>query len=92
MADNRIYLRCAECKKVLFLGKRLGLGYYWSNYGKYNNEHQADNPNYKKQDERPLEDRLNEFYEEHEWCGDTMDHFDIVYEMDDDFPDKVRWD
>lgn len=85
MADNRIYLRCKECGCLLFLGKRLGIGYYWDNYGRINNSRFHNDPNYKMQDERPLEDRLNEFYENHEWCGDTLDHFDIVYETDDDF-------
>lgn len=87
MADNRIYLRCKECGGLLFLGKRLGGGYYWNNYGKENNRAARYNPTYTPQDERPLEDRLNQFYVDHEWCGDTLDHFDIVYEMDEDF----RW-
>ena len=82
MADDRIYLRCKICKKVLFLGKRLGFGYYWENYG----------------DERPLEDLLNEFFETHFECAmDQPDEtdicfpnvFDIVYETDDDFLDKM---
>ena len=85
MADNRIYLRCKECGGLLFLGKRFGVGYFWNNYGKYNNFANKNNPMWKAQDERPLEDRLNEFYEIHELCGDSLDHFDIVYEMDDDF-------
>ena len=81
MADNRIYLRCKECGKKLFLGKRLGIGYYWNNYGKENNESKANDPNWKKQDDRPLEERLNEFFEEHEFCGDSIDYqFEIAYE------------
>lgn len=85
MADNRIYLKCEECGGLLFLGKRLGGGYYWRNYGKENNANNKNNPLWKTQDERPLEERLNDFYETHEWCGDSLDHFKIVYEMDDDF-------
>lgn len=82
MADNRIYLRCKGCGKELFLGKRLGLGYYWYNYGKDNNERFANEPNWKKQDDRPLEDRLNEFYDEHECCGDKgFDCFELSYEI-----------
>lgn len=88
MADNRIYLRCTECKRALFLGKRLFGGYYWSNYGKENNERFKDDPSWVKQDDRHLEDRLNEFYDKHEWCGDSLDHFEIVYETDDDFEFK----
>ena len=86
MANNRIYIRCQGCGGMLFLGKRFGDGYYWYNYAKDNNAAHANDPTWKKQDDRPLEDELNQFYDEHEWCGDTgLDHFDIVYEMDDDF-------
>lgn len=91
MANNRMYLRCAECKRVLFLGKRFGTGYYWHNYGYENNAAHKDDPGWRPQDDRPLEDRLNAFFEEHEWCGDSLDHFDIVYEDDDDFMEKVKW-
>jgi hypothetical protein len=81
MADNRIYLRCKGCGKELFLGKRLGLGYYWENYGKENNQRFANDPNWEKQDDRSLEDRLNEFYDEHECCGDAgVDCFELRYE------------
>ena len=88
MADNRIYLVCSECGEMLYLGKRLGAGYWWWNYGKENNETHKDDPNYRLQDERPLEDRLNEFFAKHDLCGD-LDPFKIVYEMGDDY-DKYR--
>lgn len=82
MADNRIYLRCKGCGKELFLGKRLGFGYYWKNYGKENNQRFANNPNWEKQDDRPLEDRLNDFYDEHMCCGDEgFDCFELNYEI-----------
>lgn len=67
MADNRIYLKCRNCGDTLFLGKRIGFGYYWRRYN----------------DDRPLEVRLNEFYEAHEYCG-KPDCFEIEYEVDDD--------
>ena len=88
MADNRMYIRCESCGKMLFLGKRLGFGYYWWNYGKDNNEANRGKPWYKEQDERPLEDRLNEFFANHTWCGGEQDNFRIVYETDDDFEYK----
>lgn len=90
MADNRIYLKCEECGGMLYLGKRLGGGYYWYNYGAENNRKFKDNPNYKLQDDRPLEARLNQFYDNHEWCGNSLDHYKIVYESDDDFEWKTE--
>ena len=62
------------------MGKRFTDGYDWWNYGKDNHV----------DDDRPLEDRLNEFFDTHELCGFmeadfTPDHFSISYEMDDDF-------
>jgi hypothetical protein len=81
MADNRMYLRCRGCGEELFLGKRIGIGYYWYNYGKENNASHADDPTWKKQDERPFEYRLNQFYEDHELCGeDGFDCFELYYE------------
>lgn len=92
MADNRIYLRCKGCGRVLLLGKRLGGGYYWHNYGKENNARLCKEPGYRRRDDRPLEDRLNEFYDEHFCCGsEGPDCFEIVYEMDEDFEEKVVW-
>lgn len=86
MADNRIYLKCEGCGGLLYLGKRLGWeGYYWYNYGKTNNAFHGNDRGYTPQDERPLEDRLNEFFDKHTICGGSFDHFKIVYEMDDDF-------
>ena len=72
MANNRIYLKCKCCGKTLFLGKRLGGGYYISDYACYNGV--------------PLEDRLNRFYDEHAFCPGThfkgLDCFEIEYEME----------
>ena len=66
MANNRIYLRCNSCGKTLFLGKRLGLGYWYENY---------------RPEEGSLEEQLNRFYDEHEYCnGAGLDCFDIEYE------------
>lgn len=90
MADNRIYLRCTECGEILWLGKRLVGGYYWYDFAKENNREHADDPNWKPQEEIPLEKRLNDFYDRHEWCGHSLDHYDIVYENDEDFFQKVR--
>ena len=74
MADNRIYLKCRGCGKTLFLGKRFGDAYFWENYGLQPKA---------KVDARPLEDRLNEFYENHFYCdGETPDCFEIEYEID----------
>lgn len=76
-----MYLRCKACGKELFLGKRIGGGYYWRNYGKINNKNFAKDPNWKKQDDRILEDRLNEFFELHSCCGgEGFDCFDLRYE------------
>ena len=88
MADDRIYMQCNICGKKLYLGKQFGSGaFYWYNYGKENNEKNRNNPLWVKQDEQPLEYRLNEFFDEHchpcegfcKWNG----NFSIVYEMDD---------
>jgi len=98
MADDRIYLHCKICKRVLFLGKRYIGGYYWENYGKQNNMMFDFDPLWKPQDERHLEDRLNEFYDTHSYCalGTTEDEwaeniFDIVYETDEGFNEKVNF-
>ena len=68
MADNRIFLKCKVCGDTLFLGKRLGFGYYYRTY----------NP-----EKGSLENRLNEFYDKHEWCNDSynLDCFTIEYEI-----------
>lgn len=89
MADNRMYLRCKNCGEVFYMGKRLGGGYYVTdeNFG----------------DGKKMIDHLNAFYSKHEyedtewrraeeertgrWQG--LDCFEIVYEMDDDFEEKV---
>ncbi len=67
MANNRMYLRCKGCGKEFFLGKRFGGGYYISQYEQYKGV--------------PLMERLNKFYEDHEWCGDEgLDCFELIYE------------
>ena len=82
------------------MGKRLGFGYYWENYGKMNNYAHKLDPFWEMQDERPLEDRLNEFFETHFECAldphNELDIyfpnvFDIVYETDDDLYEKVNF-
>ena len=99
MADNRIYLKCNSCGGLLFLGKRLGGGYFWANYGLMNKKLLEENPkpifvHGGDYDERPLEDRLNEFYHRHYNCAECLevmeendwpDNFRIIYENDDDF-------
>lgn len=30
----------------------------------------------------PTKDELEQFYDEHEWCGNTLDHFSIKYEVE----------
>lgn len=85
MADNRIYLRCKNCGEAFFLGKRLGDGYYTQNF------YYTDGSMLKC---------LNKFYEKHQWENtdrtdkrtdrwESLDCFEIVYEMDDDFEIKV---
>lgn len=71
MANNRMYLRCKACGEIFFLGKRFGNGYYISQYEQYKGV--------------PLMERLNKFYDDHEWCGDAgLDCFELIYE----FPPK----
>ena len=84
MANNRIYLKCDGCGGTLFLGKRFVRAYYWMNYGKINNDNNRAEPkiNYKYQDETELEDRLNQFFADHEFCGfKGLDHFSITYDV-----------
>lgn len=66
MANNRIYLRCKNCNEKLFLGKRLGEGYWLTDY-----------PN-----QEPFMKRINEFYDKHTFCGEYQDCFDICYESE----------
>ena len=67
MANNRIYLRCKGCGKEFFLGKRFGGGYFISQYEKYKGV--------------SLMERLNKFYDDHEWCGNAgLDCFELRYE------------
>lgn len=86
MANNRIYLRCKNCGEVFFLGKRLVDGFY------VQDEHYGKG--------ETLVNRINKFYDKHTW-EDTngreerldrwggLDCFEIVYENDDDFEQKV---
>lgn len=85
MADNRMYLRCKNCGEAFFLGKRLGDCYYTQDF------YYTDGSMIK---------RLNEFYDKHEWEDsdgreeredrwEGVDCFEIVYENDDDFEQKV---
>lgn len=68
MANNRMYLRCKACGEIFFLGKRFGNGYYISQYEQYKGV--------------PLMERLNKFYDDHEWCGDAgLDCFELIYEV-----------
>ena len=67
MADNRMYLRCKGCGATFFLGKRIGGGYYIRQYEQYKGV--------------PLMERLNKFYDDHEWCGEAgLDCFELIYE------------
>lgn len=75
MADNRIYLRCKVCGGELFLGKRLGAGYY---------------RHLPREGERAetLDVLINKFFDEHEhvgcWREDEIfggyDCFELYYE------------
>lgn len=67
MANNRLYLRCNACGKKLFLGKSFLMGYYWENYAK---------------DGKHLEDKLNEFYDEHTYCEGGYDDGDFSLEYE----------
>lgn len=71
MANNRIYLKCNICGKTLFLGKSFLQGYYYVNYD------QLKDPGAPS-----LEDKLNNFYDEHVYCGDSSSDgdFSIEYE------------
>ena len=64
MANNRIFIRCKECGKYLFLGKGFGGAYYTSN----------------KFYDKDLTTSLNEFYDEHAFCDrDMIDEIDNDY-------------
>lgn len=67
MANNRIYLKCKGCGKMMFLGKTFGDGYYWIQY----DGHES------------LTKELNNFYNEHAFCAEIPDNgFEIEYEID----------
>lgn len=87
MANNRIYLRCKNCGEAFFLGKTFGDGYYTQDeyYGKGNTMIKRLNMFY---DKHVWEDSMfDEEEREDRWQG--MDCFDIVYENDRDFEQKV---
>lgn len=77
MADNRIYIKCRACGKMVYLGKRiLSPCYYWDNY-----------------DGASLEDKINGFFKQHAFCEGFVeaqpdgvdgwpDHFEIAYESE----------
>ena len=71
MANNRIYLKCNACGKTLFLGKSFMSGYHYVNYERITNRFA-----------KSLETLLNEFYDEHAYCGDCHNDgdFSIEYE------------
>lgn len=78
MANNRIYLRCSDCGDEIFLGKRGGnviavLTGQPHTYGYY----------YEEYEDKPLTERLNEFYKNHECCGGKgFDNFELAYEFE----------
>lgn len=65
MANNRIYIRCKGCGATLFLGKTFTHGYYWENY--YG-------------EGVHLEDRLNEFFDKHNYCSEQMEDPPFPYD------------
>ena len=68
MANNRIYLKCKACGKELYLGKHFLSAFYYVNYDETTS----------------LEEKLNKFYDEHEWCqGGPLECFTISYEFED---------
>ena len=73
MANNRIYLRCRGCGETLFLGKSYLGGFYYENY----------------HPEKSLEEKLNAFYERHNYCDNERvtgrQHYDErAFPMPDD--------
>ena len=79
MADNRMYIKCRACGKMVYLGKRLfSPCYHWENYygeGVH------------------LEDKINDFFKKHTFCDGWKemqpdgvdgwpDHFEIAYESE----------
>ena len=72
MANNRIYLKCNACGKTLFLGKSFLNGYTYVNYDRITNPFA-----------KSLETKLNDFYDEHTYCGLSLNDgdFSIEYEL-----------
>lgn len=66
MANNRMYLICDVC----------GPGESFEN-GKYLGKRLGSGYYH-----APLQDELEQFYDDHEWCGNTLDHFSIKYECE----------
>ncbi len=65
MANNRLYIRCKNCGKKLFIGKHFVDGWYVGNY----------NENYDKK----FGEAINNFHNEHLQC--FYDMFDNPYEI-----------
>lgn len=67
MANNRMYIRCRGCGEELYLGKHFGDCWYYSGYNSG----------------ITLEEKLNDFYEKHAYCGGyPLECFEIKYEYD----------
>lgn len=79
MADDRIYMQCNICGKKLYLGKQFG----WQPFY------------WESYDGRTLEEKLNEFFEEHYHPGQDAymwnGNFIIVYESDNDGHKDEIW-
>lgn len=69
MANNRMYIKCCACGKEMFLAKRMIGAYYTMGNGWYESMHG-----------KGYLELLEDFFEEHEWCGDSLDHYAISYE------------
>jgi len=73
MADNRVYIKCSVCGDTLFIGKSFYDGVHYTNY---------------LPEEGSLEDKLNNFYSEHEHLDDPLNvnllgtNFYIEHECD----------
>ena len=70
MANQRMYIRC-QCGKELPLAKRMGIGFYAHPWA--------------TSDPKLFFQRMNDFFDEHEWCGGKVDGFDLSYEQEREF-------
>lgn len=93
MANNRMRIRCIPCDATLTIGKRLGSGYSLPEAEYKGTSNAALTSMIEGSGElmdvsfpRPpdISDRLQAFFDEHEWCDGTKTHgqdkFDLVYE------------